>query len=503
MLTERRLRRPRLVASFLAVAALLALAACSPGGSGSKPRGSAAPPPPPSPRPNIVFVLTDDLSTNLVGYMPHVRALADAGTTFANYFVVDSLCCPSRSAIFTGEYPHNDGVFTNGPGDGGYDAYNRFGNEERSFAVPLQADGYRTGFMGKYLNGYQPHDAPAPGWDVWDVAGNGYPEFNYRLRENNRTQDFGAKPRDYLTDVLGRKAARFIHASRRLGKPFVLEVATFAPHKPLVPAPRDRDSFPTVRDPRTPAFDTSPTHAPSWLIRKRLSRRDIRELDSTFRLRVEEVQAVDRMIGTIEHALAVAGELRNTYIVFSSDNGYHLGEYRLLAGKQTAYDTDIKVPLVVAGPGVPAARTVRTIVSSIDLAPTFLAITGTRPRVGMDGVSVLPLLHGQPAPRGWQQAVLIEHHGPVLNPHDPDVQPFRAGIPPSYEAMRTRRFLYVEYAYGGREYYDLRNDPYELHNLAGSLSRHRRLQLHAQLRRLELCSGTVACQRAARLATSG
>jgi arylsulfatase A-like enzyme len=480
------------------------VAGCSGSDSGHKAHGATAKTtPPPDPRPNIVFVLTDDLSTNLVPYMPHVRALADEGTSFNNYFVVDSLCCPSRTAIFTGEYPHNNGVFTNGPGrDGGYDAYNRFGDERRSFAIPLQAAGYRTGFMGKYLNGYQPYEPMPPGWDVWDAAGNGYPEFNYRLRENNSFQNFGDKPRDYLTDVLGEKASGFIRDSRMDGKPFFLEVATFAPHSPIVPAPRDLGSFPDARAPRTPAYDHSPTHAPVWLAgRGKLSPSDMASLDKTFRLRVEAVQAVDRMIGTIERTLVAMGELRNTYIVFSSDNGYHLGEYRLLAGKQTAFDADIRVPLVVAGPGVPAGRTVDAMTSSIDLAPTFESITGAQPRFGTDGVSILPILHGAAAPDNWQRAVLIEHHGPLLDPHDPDAQPYRSGIPPSYEAMRTPQFLYVEYAYGGREYYDLVDDPYELHNLAGSLPHWRRLQLHEELRQLELCAGSAACQRAARLAT--
>jgi arylsulfatase A-like enzyme len=480
------------------LAALTVVAACS-SSDGGKPKATQTPLPPLDPRPNIVFVLTDDLSSNLVPYMPHVRALADAGTSFQNYFVVDSLCCPSRSAIFTGQYPHDNGVFTNSGSDGGYLAYNRFHNPPKSFGLALQSAGYRTGFMGKYLNGYQPHDRQAPGWNVWDVAGDGYPEFNYNLNENGKIVPFGSAPRDYLTDVLAEKATSFIHTSRELGKPFALEVATFAPHKPLVPAPRDRGTFPTVRDPRTPAFDHSPRHPPSWLVRQPLSGRDIARLDATFRLRVETVQAVDRMMGAIEAALAATGELRNTYIIFSSDNGYHLGEYRLLAGKQTAFDTDIKVPLVVAGPGVPAGHVVHAMASSIDLAPTFEQIAGARPTDVPDGVSLLPLLHGGQAPRDWQRAVLIEHHGPPMPSSDPDAQPYRAGIPPSYEAMRTPQFLYVEYATGSREYYDLTKDPYELDNLIGSLSHARRVALHEQLLRLAACHGAAACQRAARL----
>ncbi len=117
--------------------------------------------------------------------MPHVLAMQRTGTTLSRYYVVDSLCCPSRSAIFTGEYPHDDGVFTNSGRDGGYNAYNAHGDQSRSFAVALQNAGYQTAMMGKYLNLYVPtRDPPAPGWNVWDVTGNGYPEFNYQLNEN-------------------------------------------------------------------------------------------------------------------------------------------------------------------------------------------------------------------------------------------------------------------------------------------------------------------------------
>jgi arylsulfatase A-like enzyme len=205
-------------------------------GSGCAPQGGAHPAS--APRPNFVFVLTDDLAWNLVSHMPHVVALQKAGMTFSRYYVVDSLCCPSRSAIFTGEYPHDDGVFTNTGSDGGYKSYNAHGDQSKSFAVALQKSGYRTALMGKYLNGYDPADPPAPGWDVWDVAGNGYGEFNYSLNQNGTQYYYGNAPGDYLTDVLSAKATSFIASSAARHRPFMLEVATFAPHAPYVPAPR-------------------------------------------------------------------------------------------------------------------------------------------------------------------------------------------------------------------------------------------------------------------------
>ena len=146
-------------------------------------------------RPNFVFVLTDDLSWNLVSHMPHVLALEQAGTTMSRYYVVDSLCCPSRSAIFTGEYPHDDGVFTNAGNDGGYYAFNSHGDQQKSFAVALHAAGYRTAMMGKYLNQYQPADPVPPGWDEWDAAGDAYPEFDYTLNQDGRPQHYGSDAR--------------------------------------------------------------------------------------------------------------------------------------------------------------------------------------------------------------------------------------------------------------------------------------------------------------------
>ena len=134
-------------------------------------------------RPNFVFVLTDDLSWNLVSHMPNLQALQQAGTTMSRYYVVDSLCCPSRSAIFTGQYPHDDGVFTNAGSDGGYFAFNQHGDQQKSFALALNKAGYRTAIMGKYLNQYQPAYPEPPGWDEWDVAGNAYGEFSYNLNQ--------------------------------------------------------------------------------------------------------------------------------------------------------------------------------------------------------------------------------------------------------------------------------------------------------------------------------
>jgi N-acetylglucosamine-6-sulfatase len=445
-------------------------------------------------RPNIVFVLTDDLTPDLVRYMPHVRQMQRNGVNFDNFFVVDSLCCPSRAAILTGLYPHNNGVFRNNGADGGFDGFNAHGNVRKTYGLALQRAGYRTGFMGKYLNHYEPEFGVPSGWNEWDVASPAYHEYNYRLNENGTVHHYGHAPRDYVTTVLSGKATSFITRSASSQQPFALEIAPFTPHQPAVPAPRDAHTFNTVTAPRGPAWDSLPTHAPRWLADfPKLDAGSKHDIDLLYRQRVRSVQSVDRMIGHLQGVLQHLGVADNTYLVFSSDNGFHLGEHRLRPGKQTAFDTDTRVPLVVTGPGVPVGRSVAAVTASIDLAPTFEQIARARPKYATDGISMLDLWHGHPAPTSWPGAVLVEHRGRPFLPGDPDVQPNLAGNPPSYEAIRTADALYVEYADGSAEYYDLRTDPDELHDIAATVSPSILRPLRNALHRLEHCRGPDRC----------
>jgi N-acetylglucosamine-6-sulfatase len=446
--------------------------------------------------PNIVFILTDDLSMDLLPYMPQVQALQSHGMTFSNYFVSDSLCCPSRSSIFTGEFPHDSGVFTNAGPFGGLTAFYNHDDENRTFNIALHDAGYRTAMMGKYINGYLqgpkrspiPSTGVPPGWSEWDVAGFGYREFNYRLNIDGTVHFFGHARRDYLTDVITRRGVRFINRSAAMGQPFFLELATFAPHTPYVPAPRDAQLFPGVTAPRPPSFDVLPSHPPSWLAgHSPLTDHQIARINWAFRRRAQDVQAVNDMISRVRATLGADGLANDTYIVFSSDNGLHTGEYRLTPGKLTAFDTDIHVPLVVTGPRVPGGASSNAMTENVDLAETFAQIGGTTMEAS-DGHSLLGLIHGKVAD-GWRDAILVEHHGPKPDPDDPDEQNRSSGNPPSYEAMRTPGFLYVEYRDGGREFYDLRSDPNELDNLAGSLSAADLATLHADLERLKACHG--------------
>jgi N-acetylglucosamine-6-sulfatase len=445
-------------------------------------------------KPNIVFILTDDLSWDLVRFMPHVEALQRRGTTFDHYFVSNSLCCPSRATILTGDFPHDTKVLSNTPPLGGYARFRERRLAQRTFAVALQRQGYATSLMGKYLNGYGDAfmsgvTAPVPpGWSDWHVANRtGYREFGTELNDNGSFTTY----ENYGVDVLAGHASAFIQQSG--GRPFALEVATFAPHAPYTPAPRNADDFPGLTQPRDPSFDAQNEDPPSWLgQRAPLGEERIAALDRDFRKRAQAVEAVDALVARIEREAP-----KNTYIVFSSDNGYHMGQHRLSAGKMTAFDTDIRVPLIVAGPGVPQGRVVHEVAQSTDLAPTFVELAGGTPDPMVDGHSLVPLLRpGLPAP--WPTLALVEHRGPRFGVGDPDVQSDR---PTAYSALRISKpgveAVYVEYVDGEREYYDIARDPFELRNLAYRLPSARLNKLHEQLARLRTCHDAAACWNAA------
>lgn len=454
--------------------------------------------PPGAKRPNIVFVLTDDLAWNLVQYMPHVLQMQKDGVTFANYFVTDSLCCPSRSSIFTGRYPHDTGVFTNGHDDGGYLVFRNRGNEQVTFAKALAAAGYRTAMLGKYLNGYEPRQhPPAPGWTSWAVAGAAYREFKYALNEDGKVVRFGDSPGDYLTDVLSGIATRFV--KQAAGAPFLIEIATFAPHAPYIPAPRDADALPGLAAPRTPAFDVAPdTSMPDW-VRKlpALTGADKAAIDKAYRMRAQSVLAVDAMIGQLQAAVAASGQAQNTYFVFSSDNGLHMGEHRMMPGKMTPYDMDIHVPLIVTGPGIPAGRRVEEVTENVDLCPTFAELGFAAAPATVDGRSLVPLLRGESVAE-WRSVALIEHHGPHRDPRDPDAPGARSGNPVGYEAIRGRTSVYVEYNDGLKEYHDLAADPYELRNTFAALPAAEKAALHAILAATKECHDARSCWSAQR-----
>lgn len=487
----------------MAIAAVLGLmlAGCGPGQSGqSGPQARKD-------KPNIVLVLVDDMDQELAQYMPHVQQMQRQGVTFSNYTVTDSLCCPSRVSLLSGKFPHDSSVFTNAPPDGGFEKFHRSGGERATIGTQLQQAGYQTGLMGKYLNGYQPArtegtpgPAMPPGWNEWAVAGNGYGEFDYRLNVNGQVVKHANAPHDYLTDVLARRGNDFIRRNGSESKPFYLEVAPFAPHAPATPAPRHENMFPGITAPRDPSFnEPHKSDKPAWLRnRPPLTGDQIAKMDALYRKRAQSLQAVDEMLGSFQDTLEATGQAQNTDIVFTSDNGYHLGQHGLIQGKQTAFSTDVSVPLIATGPKVPAGRVMNETVENIDLQATFAEIAGAPVAPGNDGESFAGLLAGK-VPADRKSVALIEHHGPNRDPRDPDVQTNESGNPPTYTAIRTSRDNYVEYVTGEREYYDRTRDPDELTNTYTQLPPAYQAKLHDTLTRLASCHGSEECVRAAQL----
>jgi len=469
-------------------------------------------------------VLTDDLdltsyTSDPARFPKFQQLMASQGTTFTNYFVTDSLCCPSRSSILRGQYVHNHGVQGNLPPGGGFERFQQLHRDTSTVATWLHGAGYETALFGKYLNGY-PDTAPQtyvpPGWDEWasPAAGNPYSEYDYTLNENGTLKKYGSDPKSYLVDVLAQKSRDFIDTQHG-SKPFFLCVAPYVPHQPATPAPRYVNAFLGVKAPRTASFDQADVSAePAWLRnRPPLSPAVIAYIDALYRKRLQSMLGVEDMLQTIVDALRRTGQLDNTYIVFTSDNGFHLGQHRLPPGKQTPFEEDIHVPLVVRGPGVAANRQVSSFAREIDLAPTFAALAHAHAAPFVDGVSLVPELLGHAATASVPDDVLIEHYAGTgtratrraSQAADPDNdarpplalgakaarrslrQQLAVGIP-TYRALRTDRYLYVEYDTGEKQLYDVTRDPAELHNLAATADAALLRSLAARLHALEKCS---------------
>jgi N-acetylglucosamine-6-sulfatase len=351
-------------------------------------------------RPNIVVVMTDDQRQDDLQVMNRVRTrLVDKGVTFDNYYATFPLCCPSRVSFLTGQYPHNHGIVSNLPPDGGFQA---FGNDEATLPVALRQAGYRTGFVGKYLNGYGSSTRDAsyvpPGWKEW------YGSLKNRMIDFSMNQNgdrVGYHGRlAYATDVEARLAKSFIRRSAPRKKPFFLTLATRAPHVETGvdakldprPAPRHRGTFRGIQLPSSPSINEANVgDKPSFVPNEPLSDERLERLRLQHRARRESMLAVDDAVGAVIRQLRRSEEMAKTWIFLVSDNGYLLGEHRL-DSKTRFYEEAASVPLIVRGPGVEDGGKRHQIVGNVDLAPTILELAKAVPAVGMaiDGRSLLP-----------------------------------------------------------------------------------------------------------------
>jgi arylsulfatase A-like enzyme len=484
---------------------LLALGLLAAGAAGLAPRGDAVAGPATAAEPNIILILTDDqdLLLGSLDVMPRLHELLiDQGTFFTNAYVPLSLCCPSRATILTGRYTHNLQVYTNFPPDGGFQLFKDLGHEGATVGVALQRAGYRTALLGKYLNGYPnklDRTYVPPGWNEWSVpaAGSPYAGLNYTLNHNGKMVPHGRQPADYLTDVLAQQARDFVTKAAADKVPFFLYFAPFAPHKPSTPAPRDAQLFPDAKAPRTPSFNEADMKDKPKEMRGKplLTDKQIHSLDQLYRRRLQALQSIDAAIATLVEALESTGQLDNTFLVFTSDNGLHMGQHRLPASKYRPYEEDIRVPLIVRGPGVPAGARVDAFIENVDLAPTIAQLAGAKLPVRPDGRSFVPFLAApQRPPANWRQMVFLEQYHFDERPQDDEGLLEPSDQPAGEEhvthlGLRTATYKLVEYGTGEREYYDLVRDPYELQSAPQELS-------GAQLRRLtERVHALATCRR--------
>jgi N-acetylglucosamine-6-sulfatase len=484
--------------NLLTVLALL-IAVCLPAaGCGTPTRVVGTPDPP-----NVILVLADDLDAGLLeGHLadyPNLRGLAAEGTAFENAFVTDPLCCPSRATILRGQYAHNHRIVGNWWPRGGSRKVRELGREGSTAATWLQDEGYRTALVGKYMNDYHGTRVPA-GWDDWyGIAGD---HLSTRLNENGRIVDYDSE--NHLDDVLARKAAGYVRRAADDGSPFFMWLGTTAPHAPAEPAPRHEGAFSDARLPRPPSFDEADvSDKPDWVRdNASLDAKKIASMEDLYRNRLRSMLAVDEMIGRLVGALEQSNELDNTYIFFTSDNGWHAGEHRLTTGKWTAYEEDIRVPLIVRGPGVPEGRTLSHLVLNNDLAPTFAELGEAKTPSFLDGRSLKPLLSDDPPPlEDWRSAFLVEAATELDGPRFPMLsgdqltEGWRHSTRddwgrPGLEAVRTEDHLYAEYGNGERELYDLEDDPHELDNRYEAADLELLQRLRRQLAALRGCAGT-------------
>lgn len=415
-------------------------------------------------RPNIVFIITDDqrwASLGVTGHpfaqTPNIDRLAQEGALFSNFFVTTPLCSPSRASFLTGQYAHTHHVFNN----------DRVGLDVIShtlmtFPRRLREAGYETAFIGKWHMGLD--DSRRPGFDHWiSFKGQGL-YLDPVVNVNGQQLQLDG----YMTDWLNRWAVEFVE--RPHAKPFVLYLSHKAVHAPYLPAPRHDSLY-------ADAAYVPPVSAGDDLSGKPVLRREVEPVDwvnlesvvpeppesrrgrgndndAVVRDQMRTLAAVDEGVGMVLEALERTGQLDNTIVIFTSDNGYLLGEHGRFDTKRFAYEASIRVPFLMRYPArVAPGTTIEALTLNVDVAPTLLELAGAEPLERVHGQSFVPLLHDARAP--WRSSFLAEYFLEKVVPRAP-----------AWQAVRTTRWKYIRYTEleGMDELYDLQTDPHEMHN---------------------------------------
>uniref|UniRef100_A0A069DML9 Sulf extracellular sulfatase n=1 Tax=Clytia hemisphaerica TaxID=252671 RepID=A0A069DML9_9CNID len=371
-------------------------------------------------RPNIIFIMADDLDVTL-GSPDVMRKtnvlLRQQGVTFKNAFTTSPLCCPSRSSILTGRYTHNHHVHSNNKNCSGPGWINK--EEKETMGVFMQQAGYQTAYFGKYLNNYDGGRVP-PGWDHWNALRGNSRFYNYTLNINGKLKRHNHEyKKDYFTNVITDQSMDYFtkHSLKANDKPLFMVVSHSAPHGPEDGAPHHYDKFPDAKAPRHPNYNFTSLDK-HWIIRNTPPLNNVTSqfTDVLHRKRLITLLALDDAIENLFIMLMKTGQLHNTYVFFSSDHGYHLGQFNQVKGKSQPYESDIRIPLYMRGPKIPKGEVREEIALNIDLAPTFLDIAGAKPNKIMDGTSLMDVavgtiynsINGRVMKPIWKDSFLVE-----------------------------------------------------------------------------------------------
>jgi N-acetylglucosamine-6-sulfatase len=442
------------------------------------------------PRPNIVFILVDDLRWDELGVAghpfiktPNIDRIGREGVIFRNAFITTPLCSPSRAGFLTGQYAHTHGITDN---------VDRSAASHRlvTFPLLLHQSGYETAFIGKWHMGND--DTPRPGFDRWvSFKGQGAyldPDIN----EDGKS----VKPSGYITDILSSYAVEFI--KRRHDKPFLVYLAHKAIHPEVtqnndgsvnladserfIPAERHKNLYAGMAIPRRPNYGRAPEGKPA--LQRRIGNLPALGAatvtsDEAILGRQRSLAAIEDGVGEILEALKEISRLDNTVIVFAGDNGYFYGEHGLSVERRLAYEESIRTPLLVRYPKVVKPGTMRDeFALNIDLAPTLLELAGIAAPSAMQGRSLAPLLEGKRT--AWRNSFLIEYYSDKVFPRVLEM---------GYKAVRNERWKYIHYLEleGMDELYDLKTDPYEMKNLIAQPGAARALaEMKREMERLRL-----------------
>ncbi|XP_055374785.1 N-acetylglucosamine-6-sulfatase-like [Condylostylus longicornis] len=471
--------------------------------------------------PNIILILTDDQDFVLQGLFPMIQAqkhIALKGITFMNAFTSSPICCPSRASLLSGLYAHNTKTKNNSVAGGCYSNHWKSHIEPKSLPVQLKNEGYQTFFAGKYLNEYNSVKVP-PGWtEFFGLHGNSK-YYNYTLTENGKIKNYSDK---YLTDLLNEKILNFLDTKDKT-KPFFAMLTPPAPHEPFTPADRHNGSYTGTKALRTPNFNQ--VYGPlekHWLVSssKRIPWSVLETMDIYFQKRWESLLAVDEMIGNIINKLSKIKEIDNTYIILTSDNGYHIGQFAQPFDKRQPYETDIRVPFLIRGPNIQPKSISTYPVALIDLYPTILNIANI-PLSGMeDGISFNKYLSIKESDyeydKNYHRQILIEYWGEgndnTWNPDCPYKRIDHLSLcnaaadchcqdswNNTYSCIRhftyrTNR-IYCEFKDDQNfvEIYDLQTDLYQIDNLGNKLLPSERALYSLALKNLTRCTG-ITCR---------